>query len=320
MTEGSIQLSEGTFGIVGEGQGEMIGLLASVWRYPVKSMLGEQLNTGLVTGRGLVGDRAYALVDVEDGKVASAKNPRKWGALLTFQASFTEPPRSEGDLPPVRITLPDGSTVRSDDEDVDEVLSKALGREVILTATASETQTFEECWPAIEGLAPQEFIDRTRIDTGDPSEVITELPISAAAPAGTWFDYSVLHVLSTATLDQLAGLCPGSRFAAARYRPNLLVEAAGPGFIENGWPGRILSIGERVRIRITISTPRCVMTTLLQPGLPSDPAVLQAVARFNRLEIPESGPGWACAGAYADVLTPGLVCRGDPVILGTAAE
>ena len=57
------------------------GRVVSLWRYPVKSMLGEQLNSSYVTEHGLLGDRAYALIDQKTGKVASAKNPRKWGKL-----------------------------------------------------------------------------------------------------------------------------------------------------------------------------------------------------------------------------------------------
>jgi len=61
-----------------------IGTVVSIWRYPVNSMLREELNSFYVTERGLMGDRAYALIDKETGKVASAKNPRKWEKLLIF--------------------------------------------------------------------------------------------------------------------------------------------------------------------------------------------------------------------------------------------
>src|SRR6266542_2418501 len=88
-----------------------LGSVVSLWRYPVKSMMGEELNASAVTERGLLGDRAYALVDGADGKVASAKNPRKWPQLFDFRASFIEAPRGGVKLPPVRITLPDGTIV-----------------------------------------------------------------------------------------------------------------------------------------------------------------------------------------------------------------
>ena len=62
-----------------------VGTVATVWRYPVKSMLGEELNASQVTTRGLLGDRAHALVDHETGKVVSAKNPNKWPELFAYR-------------------------------------------------------------------------------------------------------------------------------------------------------------------------------------------------------------------------------------------
>src|SRR5919204_1676101 len=106
------------------------GSVVALWRYPVKSMLGEELNASAVTTRGLLGDRAYALVDRSDGKVASAKNPRKWPQLFDFRAAFVETPRPGATVPPVRITLPDGTLITSEQSDVDQVLSRALKREV----------------------------------------------------------------------------------------------------------------------------------------------------------------------------------------------
>src|SRR6266852_3713362 len=111
-----------------------LGSVVSLWRYPVKSMMGEELNATEVTERGLLGDRAYALVDSADGKAATAKNPRKWPRLFDFRATFTEPARPAATVPPVRIAFPDGATVTSDQEDLSQILSKALNREVTLRA------------------------------------------------------------------------------------------------------------------------------------------------------------------------------------------
>src|SRR5205809_1950033 len=97
-----------------------VGSVVSLWRYPVKSMMGEELNAAEVTDRGLLGDRAYALVDRSDGKVASAKNPRKWSQLFDFRAAFVDPPRPGAKLPPVRITLPEGTVVSSEQSDANQ--------------------------------------------------------------------------------------------------------------------------------------------------------------------------------------------------------
>src|SRR5436309_1450869 len=113
---------------------QALGAVVSLWRYPVKSMMGEELNAAQVTERGLLGDRAYALVDSTNGKVASAKNPRKWPQLFDFRAAFVDAPRPGGALPPVRITLPDGTVVTSEQSDLNQVLSRALNREVTFQA------------------------------------------------------------------------------------------------------------------------------------------------------------------------------------------
>src|SRR5687768_14567917 len=105
--------------------------IASIWRYPVKSMLGEPMDGCELGPAGIVGDRAYALIDVADGKVASAKNPRKWGALLTCRATYLDSGVAE-------ITLPDGTCVRTDDPEVDAVLSELVGRPVRLSSTAPD--------------------------------------------------------------------------------------------------------------------------------------------------------------------------------------
>src|SRR2546428_12420846 len=126
----------GTLDSTGEGGWNMsnatqteLGSVVSLWRYPVKSMMGEELNATEVTERGLLGDRAYAVVDSSDGKVATAKNPRKWPNLFDFRATFIEPPRASPNLPPVRITLPEGTMATSQESEVNQILSKALGRE-----------------------------------------------------------------------------------------------------------------------------------------------------------------------------------------------
>src|SRR5438445_13596266 len=98
-----------------------LGSVVSLWRYPVKSMVGEEVNAADVTERGLLGDRAYALVDSADRKVASAKNPRKWPQLFDFRAAFADPPRPGAAVPPVRITLPDGTVVSGQQSDLNRL-------------------------------------------------------------------------------------------------------------------------------------------------------------------------------------------------------
>jgi uncharacterized protein YcbX len=280
------------------------GAVVALWRYPVKSMLGEELNAAELTDRGLVGDRAYALVDRETGKVASAKNPRKWGALFDCRAAFAAPPRPGAPPPPVRIELPDGRTVTSGEDDVDGALSALLGRPVTLLAVAPEAPSLEEYWPDIEGLAHR--------------EAVTDEAIGGGAPPGTFFDASPVHLLTTATLDRLQALYPSGRFEVRRFRPNLVVAAANgaDGFVENAWVGRTVAVGDEVRLGVTDPCPRCVMTTLPQADLPRDVGILRAAADHNRVPVPAFGnEPMPSVGAYGAVERGGTVRRGDPIRL-----
>ena len=291
-----------------------VGTVAALWRFPVKSMKGEQLQAADVTAGGTVGDRAYAVIDVETGKVASAKHPRKWGRLLECEAEFVEQPVAGSPVPAVRIGLPDGATVRSDESGVDEALSALLGRPVTLTSAAPDRGTLEEVWPDIEGLAPAEFIEQTAIAGGRRDETVSDIAIGLAAPEGTFYDLAVLHLLTTATLQALVGFYPEGRFDVLRYRPNVLIETDEAGFVENDWPGRTVEFGAGMQASVSIPTMRCVMTTLAQDDLPRDPELLRTIARHNRIEIAGLGH-WACAGVYAGVQVAGSVRVGDPVTL-----
>ncbi len=264
-----------------------LGSLVSLWRYPVKSMMGEELNASEITERGLLGDRAYALVDNSDGRVATAKNPRKWPRLFDFRAAFVEPARGAAKIPPVRITLPDGNTVASDQSDVNQILSKALNRDVTVGAAQRVPVNAEEYWPDMEGL--------------DHRDAVTDFTL----PEGTFFDCAMVHLLTTATLDRLRELYPQGRFEVRRFRPNIVVQLASgeKGFAENAWVGHTLAIGTAVRLNITGQCGRCVMTTLAQGDLSNDPGILRTAAQHNKANV----------GVYAAVAQGGTIRRGDPV-------
>ena len=280
-----------------------LGSIVSLWRYPVKSMMGEELNASEVTTHGLLGDRAYALVDRSNERVASAKNPRKWPQLFDFRAAFVDTPQTGAPLPPVRLTLPDGTVVSSAQSDLHMLLGTVLRREVTFNAAergplaegASSRPdrgpaTAEEYWPDMEGL--------------DYRDTVTDF----ALPEGTFFDCAVVHVLTTATLDRLRELYPQGRFEVRRFRPNIVVEVANgvDDFVENAWIGHSLAIGDAVRLNITGPCPRCVMTTLPQGDLPKDPGILRTAAQHNQVNV----------GVYASVLQGGRIRRGDSVTLG----
>lgn len=266
------------------------GIVSSLWRYPVKSMLGEELSAAEMTDRGLIGDRAYAVVDSTDGKAATAKNPRKWPTLFGFRAAFIEPPRAGAALPAVSITLPDGTTATSDQADVDQILSRALSRTVTLNAARrgrAQAVTAEEYWPDMEGL--------------DFRDTVSDFTL----PEGTFFDCAMVHLLTTATLDRLSELYPQGRFEVPRFRPNVVITpgSSDKDFVENAWWGHTVAIGDEVRLAVTGPCARCVMTTLAQGDLPSDPGILRTVALNNKANV----------GVYAKVERGGTIRRCDPV-------
>jgi uncharacterized protein YcbX len=283
--------------------------VTALYRYPVKSMLGEALERCWIDERGIVGDRAYALVDVETGTVASAKVPRRWGGLLGFSARCVDEPARDV-APSVEITFPDGSVHHSGDADIDAELSAAIGRDVRLVATPPEGAGFEEVWPEIDGLAPEAVIAGTRVRDEDTGERVSRFDLAAMSPHPAFFDLAVLHLLTTATLRRLRELAPAATFDERRYRPNVVLDGAGDGFPENAWAGRSIAFAGGVTVAASIPTMRCVMTTLAQGDLPRDPDTLRTIAKHNRVEIPGLGT-WACAGAYADVTGSGQLAVGE---------
>jgi len=263
------------------------GAVTGLWRYPVKSMRGETCDALDVAAGGIVGDRRYALVDVATGKVASAKNPRLWSALLGLSAAYVDGPHGNGVPPRVAVSFPGGERRTSDDAALNADLSTTFGREVRLSSAPPSAPTLEEYWPDMDDLAHR--------------DVITE----EAMPPATFFDCASVHLLTTNTLDALRERYPDGAFEVARFRPNILVSVEGEAaFAEDAWVGASVRIGNDVVLRITGPAPRCVMTTLAQPGLAADLGVLRTAAQHHAASV----------GVYAEVVQGGAVALGDALV------
>ena len=258
--------------------------VGSLHRYPVKSMMGEDIDSSLVTPAGLAGDRAYALVEPETKRIGTAKVWQKWSPLFQCQARYDREPVADR-LTPAGITLPDGVEVSTDAADIDSMFTKLLGREVQLINGKHEGLKLES--PPL-GKVPE---------SDDPT---VDFPV-----INGFFDAMAVHLLTTATLRHLSTLNPSSRFEARRFRPNVVVDTPGEGFLENEWVGKTLTIGSELRLQILSPSIRCVVTTHAQGDLPRDDSVLKTAAEHNNANV----------GVYAMVQQSGTIRVGDEVIV-----
>ena len=290
---------------------ETIGTIQEIWRYPVKSMAGELIDSCSLGTLGIPGDRGWAVRDEKAGEIRGAK---KLPQLMRCQANYLAEPAGDS-VPPTEITFPDGSKVRAGDQQAEARLSELLGRPVTL-------------WP----LQPKDRCDFYRRSVPDNPDMMVELReifgrrddeplpdlamfaqnphsqeiLEFTSPLGTFFDVFPLHLLTTASLAELTRINPAANFDVRRFRPNFLIKSNDRvrGFDETTWAGRTLRIGE-VRIKIEMPTVRCVMPTLDQKTLPKDPSVLRTIVKHADQNV----------GLYATVAHPGRISTGAEIVL-----
>lgn len=264
------------------------GTVAALRRYPVKSMLGEDLEYASVTASGLEGDRVAAVIDDETGEVATAKHPKLWRGLLALAAQWN------GGSP--RIALPDGTSVSVADCALGRLLTELLHRDVRLATVRPER-------PMVGRPDPEDVIEH-----GDDVDVpYRMLEIGLGTPGTNFVDFAPVHLITTATLDRVGA-------ETIRYRPNLVLDLpGGTPFAENDWTGREMSIGE-VRLRFIQPTPRCAVPTLAHGTLPRRTDAVRTLLEENRVMVPGLGIR-PCLGVYAQVLAVGPVAVGDQATL-----
>lgn len=282
----------------------VVGRVSAIRRYPVKSLLGEELESVVFGQGGVVGDRQYAIVDDETGKVASVKRPRRWGRLFELTGSTLDDGRAV-------VSFPDGEAVTVGDPKLDVRLAEFFGRPVSVADTTPPDARFDEVWVRdLKGGAEPYFGMESRVEEGE--EMIDGGGFMSEN--GNFFNYGDVHLVTSGSVRELGRHAPQSRFDAHRFRPNLVVDTDDDGFVETAWQGRTLLIGP-VELRVTITVPRCVMTTLPQGDLPGDREVLRTIAETNSIDVLETGTPYPCVGVYADVAAEGEIRRGDPVRL-----
>jgi uncharacterized protein len=254
-----------------------IGTVDALWRYPVKSMRGELLETAWLTERGVAGDRAWALRELDRGGIMSA---RTFPSLLQMRARYESEPATDP-AASIKIELPDGGTVPTDDPQAPAILSGLLRRQVSLERVRSERLTPEELEAITSGAA---------------------LP-----PHRDFFDEEVLHLVATGTLAFMRTLQPASDFDPRRFRANIYINTGdeADGFIEDHWLEGNLEIGEEVRIVGLRPAIRCALTTHPQSELPHDVNILRTAWQYHEAYI----------GVFAAVGTAGRIRLNDPVVL-----
>jgi hypothetical protein len=275
------------------------GAVSDLWRYPVKSMLGERMTELFFTERGAVGDRAWALRDLMNGRIASAK---KYPRLLEFHASY-EGESTGANLDRVRIEAPGGQMLYADDPDASEMISETLSHPMRLERTnpASHEKT---------GIDRTTVFADVPVNRLKPEWTPETMPDYFQLMAGSFFEIAPVLLLASGSVEYLRTLQGGSALIdQRRFRPNIYIKS-GPewsGFVEDAWLDGTLEVGATVRIDEMQPSLGCVTTTLAQDGLPNDPSVLRTTAQHHE----------GCLGVYGAVRSPGPVRVGDRVMLLT---
>ncbi len=268
-----------------------IGSVHSLWRYPVRSMRGEELRSASITSRGVLGDRCYCVVDIEENIAAEASYaPLRWGGLVKLEAVLTEPPTPGSLPPPVCIRLPDGSERFSSAPDIADWLTEHLGKPASLWRGANADGASIAGGDAEASGRALEMTDRHDV-VGAPKR---------------GYDRAPIHLVTTSSLRQAESLRPESCFDPARFRPNIVLDTgSAEGFIESGWIGRTLALGPELRLQLVEPCERCALTTAPQGDLERDPLILSTITRKNGGNM----------GVYARVVVEGSVSRGDTIEL-----
>ena len=306
----------------------LIGTIQQIWRYPVKSMAGEQLRDCSVGNLGLPGDRGWAIKDEVKSEI---KTGTRIPVLMQCASRYREEP-GDDIIPDVNIIFPDGSSVASDDPDVNARLSAVLGKQVKLwprqpasnkghyrrpgaaariIAPLADVPGFRALLPAIARLPSIDATLRAAFSrtADEPVPDISNLPkelFEFTSPPGTYFDAFPVHVLTTASLAVMSQLNLAANWDVRRFRPNFFVETVAgiEGLVESDWVGKTLRIGS-VALKCEMPAVRCGMTTNAQAGLAKDNSVLRTIVKDAKQNL----------GVYANVIGCGRVSEGDEVEL-----
>jgi hypothetical protein len=280
-------------------------VLQNIYRYPVKSMGGQDLASTRLEAKGIPGDRAWALKD-ERGLVGGKRFPE----LMSCDARLLSEPTPEQPSPPVEIHCPDGAVCQSDDDQINSLLSGLLGIDVSMWPLMPEDQLDHYLrTPGDPNADPEAELRKVFARTADePLPDLSQFPAEIfkyQSPLGTYFDAYPLLLMSTNSLAEIQRAAPDSQIDVRRFRPNLLFDlspdaGSANAFPENEWAGKTLRLGGAT-LQVEMECPRCIMTIHGFAELPRDPTIMRALVQANGGNL----------GVYATVLEPGPVQLGD---------
>lgn len=274
--------------------------VAELWRYPVKSMVGERVPEVRVDERGVVGDRTWAARDQVRGGIRGAK---VLGGLMRLGARAVDGGHAV-------ITLPDGGEVSTTDPDVHALVSDAIGHEVVLEALRPpEDRDHYRRGEAYHDDLMDELNAIFGREEGEPLPDLSVFPpeiLEFESPPGTYYDAFPLMLMSTSALAELRAALPGSAIDVRRFRPSLVVDTGEePGHPEQAWVGGTVRVGE-VELEVVAGCPRCVMVTReVDEAAPRDRTILRHIVSELDQDL----------GVYANVVAGGPIRVGDPVEL-----
>jgi len=258
-------------------------------------MGGEFLDTTFVDENGVEGDRIFALKELETGFIVSAKNPKKWKAIIELEA-FLENEK-------IKIRQIKTGQVFDNENDIINLIEKLTARKVSLVSNSNQQEIREA--------------DRSPIE--QTGSIINQEPLASASKVGHFFDFAPIHLMTTSSLNEIKKHYPKGKFDIERFRPNLLIDTGNKtGFVENEWLGKTLQIGTDLQIKIIEPCPRCVVTTLKQGELEKDHEILKTIVQHNQVESHTYYPGTlfkGVLGVYGIIEKSGEIIRGDDVVI-----
>jgi uncharacterized protein YcbX len=258
---------------------QRIGIVESLWRYPVKSMRGEELDELFAGYAGVYGDRLFAFESSAAPKGFPFFTGREQRQMIRYRARFRNPEKAARpvnlaeaeSMPPgvnpvsatpaelaIDVDTPDGKTFAIDDPELIEMLRAGIDAKHELTLRRSD-KAITDCRPL-----------------------------------------SILAVQSAKKLGEESGIAVDKR----RFRANVYLDLTSPvGFAENEFVGETLRIGPKVVVSVLERDPRCMMITLDPDTAEKSPAILKQVAQAHE----------GMAGVYGAVLAEGMIHKGDVV-------